>query len=103
MERINIHQLVVTPGVMLRALTVAGLKWVMPTAQQLSLMHWSLNTLNSVIVVNKEKLPQPPLVSTLLGVPVALDDTLPNDVIELRRGDEVLVRIEGLAIPAGFE
>lgn len=96
------------PALTLRALVLSDLYWGMSVAQQTAALYSALSVPVEVKSVTSEdayaglKLEVSPQVHTMWGLPVTLDETLPPGIIELRRGVEVLARIEHLAIPVGM-
>lgn len=89
------------------AFTESGLVWALPKAQHVALEGLAL--MNPVelkkIVTDKgeEIFSILPVAHTLSGLPMTLDNSLPSGTIELRLGDQVLYRIENLAVPCGME
>jgi hypothetical protein len=108
MKTLNAHRFAVTPYVCIAALAQSGLKWAMPLAQHLALEQLALCTPIEITHATakagdgKDLFSILPPLRTLCGLPSILDETLPPDVIELRREDDVLFRIESLAIPCSL-
>jgi hypothetical protein len=92
-------------GIIQRAITKSGLVWALPLAQIMSLQMLS----HIAIEDKKYEVPAVELLehfaksSTLMGITVEVDKTLPNDVIELRLCSYVLYRVRALAVPVGFD
>lgn len=89
-------------------LTPALVMAAMPTGAEAAygsreqLIAWSIRALDAnAVELNPEAFPDARGGKlTMGGIPLWPDDGLPESVVEFRRGQEVLARIEGLAIPA---
>lgn len=88
-----------TKAALLRA--TFSLSWHMPTPQVFALHRLSLQ---EGIEVSEEftelALPQSKL--TLFGIPVTVDNSLPDSVVELRSGDRRVYTIDNIGIPNEF-
>ena len=108
MKTLNANSSSMDPATCDLALIVAGLKWAIPTAQHIALQNLAFGKPVSITQEKKEGDSASPRlaavkVRTLRGIPSSIDDALPPTVIELRCHDEVLARIENLALPMGSE
>ena len=88
------------------AIILSDLHWRMNVAQftALELVAKGFTITNVVEAeIPQELLPKVPQSHTLMGLPIVLDKDMNNHWIELRRGAEVLYRIDALAVPVGFD
>lgn len=103
---IQAYGAIVTPFTIQKAVALSGLEFHIPLAQLLSLEAVALMTftVKEVLVDIPKKNFEPfQTKHTLYGIPIVLDKTVSDGVIELRLGDQVLSRIENLAVPCGME
>lgn len=100
--RINANGSALTPFIVSHALAESGLHWLMNIDQQIALD--SLFVHLAEVIAYKESVTDRmeglALYRTLVGIPVRISKDATLGSIELHRGDEVLVRIENLAIPS---
>lgn len=98
MPILNVGNAALSPSMPLVLMALAGLHWVMPTAQQASALLSALSNPTEIKTVLSED-PYPKFEVSMCGIPTTLDDTLPPSTIELRLGKKILARMENLAIP----
>lgn len=91
---------VITKALVLRALF--ELSWHIPTAQLFQLERQVFNSEPTIVTEEKNELAIPQTKLTLFGIPVQVDNTIPNSVIELRHNGERLFTIDNLGIPNEF-
>lgn len=108
MTTLNANSFPVTPSIVDIALAKSGLEWVMSRAQQRAIEIYALQSFVELTVekpadVERIKISFPPVTRLMAGIPIVVDQTIPDGVIELRHGSKVLGRIENLAIPCGME
>jgi len=99
----------VTHAMLHAVLIQSGLKWYMNPAQLMSIEHDAyMDSVENATVVSKVadatdiKMMETPTSHTLFGLPIELDDTLPNTWVVLALGNQEIFKIEGLAVPVGF-
>jgi hypothetical protein len=99
---INANGVCITPELLIKALAWSGLKWRMHMAQVVSLESQSLRhavETQSTQILNELS----PFLGerTLMGIPVQLSEDVPTGTIELLLNEEVIYKMEALAIPSG--
>lgn len=115
MKIVSAYSSAITPAMLSVAVAQSGVRWAVSRAQWVSLqymayMQVAITWKDAVTVEVKEEERKALLEAferarpdTMLGLPLVVDDTLPPSFLELRRDDEVLCRIESLAIPCGMD
>lgn len=109
MITLNNFGMSVTPFTIDKALMLSGLEWHLPLAQIAALEANALSDTTQVSIVLDGKAAQIRIPKTLPrltigGIPMVLDKTLRDSVMELRGPDRFLIaRIEGLAVPVHME
>lgn len=90
----------ITKAVLFRALF--SLVWHIPTSQVFALHKQTLEGEITEVTETYTELSIPQTKLTLFGIPVTVDNDLPQGVIELRHNGERLFTIDNIAIPNEF-
>jgi len=106
---LNMNNLILYPAALQQAITLSGLTWGMPRAQYYVVQSWAFLNCNTISVVKTEAKEEAvrirvdkPYETTLMGMPIELDDSLPPSTIQLRWQGAVLYEIQNIVIPADF-
>lgn len=111
---IHANNMSVSVSLLLSLVMVSELRWHTSEAQILALQHAFAFKDTPTYVVQKElevgseeykqmqELAKRSPAFTLYGIPVVIHSEMNQHMIELRNGDDVLVRLDGLAIPQEF-
>lgn len=102
----NMNGMCITPFTISKAIALSGLELHMSLAQLLSLEAMSMQSFTVKEVLEDLKpaaVPEIPWETkhTLCGVPIIVNKKMCETTIELCLGEQVLMRIENLAIPCG--
>lgn len=92
-----------TPAAVQAALTNSGIRWAVPKAQYYAMQTWGLRNFVSLEAELKEDFVIPKKTEmTLLGLPIEMDNDLPETTMQLRHCEKVIYEIQYLAVPAGM-
>ena len=106
-NHLNMNGMGFTPASLQKTLVLAGLTWGVPRAQYYAMQLWGFINTTTLTVELKEEtmrdvIEKPPTESTLIGLPIEIDDSLPAGLIQLRWQGAVLYEIQNIAVPIGF-
>lgn len=103
---LNVACMPISLGLVQTAMADSGLKWVMHRAQWCALELQTVSSFVEFVEEREVRDVRPPFnfshLSWLAGIPVEIDDEMPDSVMELRHDDTAIYRIECLPIPAAF-
>lgn len=98
----NAYAYSICPAHFFAAMLYAGLEWGVPPAQYLALQmleYYNNKTAEVSIVEGKTDVKINTCPQTLCGIPLRLDESVPETTIELRLNGDVVHRIENLSFP----
>ena len=101
-NHINANRCCLTPAMLEKAIVLAEMTWGMPPAQAYTTMTWPLIN-PAVITVSNEDSIKVEVPTTVLGLLIEIDKSLPCGTVQLRYQGAVLFEIQCLAVPWGFE
>lgn len=102
MKVLNGYNFAITPFTVQVAVALSGIEWHLSLAQLMALEAAALMsfTVQNVLVdIPRKDFTPMETKHTLYGIPIVIDREMPDSQMELRLGDQVLYRIENLAIP----
>ena len=114
-NHINANRCCLTPAMLEKAIVLAEMTWGMPPAQAYTTMTWGMPPAQAyttmtwplinpaVITVSNEDSIKVEVPTTVLGLLIEIDKSLPCGTVQLRYQGAVLFEIQCLAVPWGFE
>jgi len=104
MTTLNANNSPLNAGILQVLVSRSGLSWRLHPAQWTAIENQIFVALCDIVdEISLDGVVPVNTVRMLSGLPVHVDETAPRHWIELHLGDQVIARIENLAIPCGME